>query len=217
MFSSVWEFVTTMLSPGSPGFVLACLAIDVLVGWLVESGARKRQAAVVVGFLLFLQFGLGVPLAQWVAAHPWWTLGLAGGYLAPCGMAVAALKWVMKCHSDDAKIWDCWYEYANCHGLNPANYETMADDVRNDFNQYVASQAARHGFDVEADFYKHRGVAIQWVAYWPGVLLYTVVNDPLRKGARYIVALMAGTMQRIASFHNGRRAVLLKPRDKVSV
>lgn len=145
--------------------------------FVILIAAAVLWRAAIVAVLLSVWMGLiHLPLFTWIREHPWQAVLYVAGYF------VAGAIWSV------AK----WY-FAESERVRQVR-ERYADHVKQ--SNHVMSwpeYAATRKTDPSA----HTREIKWWIAFWPLSMLWTLLNDPLRRAARRIAYELRGVYQRI--------------------
>lgn len=124
---------------------------------------------------LFVLNGLGLPwLFRWVVAHPVLALTYVLGYIAS-GALWSVIKW--------------WFAETD-------RFRRAKESFRRD-NGENAERLALHLARAKSDPTNYKSDITFWISFWPVNMVWTLLNDPIRRAARRIYAELQGVYQRI--------------------
>lgn len=174
-------------------WALLGVGMIVMTAFIVHERDVKAALTLVVVLAALALFGDFNALA-WIRAHAvGFCVGL-GVYLA-FGTVFAVFKWWrfvgrLRDTYDEAKA-----RYLQTHGLaGPGIPVEYRGDWRNHVRQYVRD--LRGDFPPQARSYK--GKIVSWMTYWPWNLLWTLINDPIRRLFKAIFQMIQGILQGIS-------------------
>lgn len=177
---------TAILAFGTIGFWLfiAASAIAMLTFINFQKGAAATVVAVLT--VLGFQYYGGIDIFGHVKSHPMALLAYGGVY-ALCGMATGVFKWWRFVRNNRAKYIEAKAEFV-------ADGKSLADWPRyRDAGDYHAIK-----FTFEPAARQHKAAITMWMTYWPLVLVWTVINDPVRKFFRMMYDSVTGLLERIS-------------------
>jgi hypothetical protein len=165
-----WEF----LAVGAMGFWLLLIVAAVIMSEMMDNDAPLWAGIVAVITLAVLAVFGGFNPLTYIMAHPGETILWVAGYFL-VGAAWSLVKWyfwLLKIRRQlDQK--------------DPTSYDR------------VLYSAGVGKFPPHPGDYKARIVG--WIALWPASMLWTVINDPVRRAAEEIYARLGGTYQKISN------------------
>ena len=174
-------------------WALLGVGMIVMTAFIVHEKDVKAALTLIVVLAALALFGDFNALA-WVRAHAvGFCVGL-GVYLA-VGTVFAVFKWWrfvgrLRDKYDEAKA-----QYLQSRGLSGPNIPVEhRERWRNHVRQYVSD--LRGQFPPQAREYK--GKIVSWMTYWPWNLLWTLINDPIRRLFKAIFQAIQGTLQGIS-------------------
>ena len=196
---------TAILAFGTIGFwIMASVAI-ILILTCIEFKKGAAATVVAIGAALALQFYGGMDIFGAIKQHPMNVIYYVLGYGA-LGAAVAVFKWWRYCMENVRKYKEAKAEFID-DGGNIEEWPRKRDQGDYHGIKFVFEPVAR----------RHKAVITMWMTYWPLVLVWTVINDPVRKFFQMIHDYLGGLLQSISnrSFKNVDDDLPAKARRKV--
>lgn len=175
-----------ILAFGTIGFWLFTAAS--IIGMLTFINFQKGAAATFVAVITILgfQFYSGIDIFGHIKAHPW-SLATWGGAYAVCGIATGVFKWWRFVRNNRAKYLEAKAEFI-------ADGKSLNDWPRyRDAGDYHAIR-----FTFEPAARRHKAAITMWMTYWPLVLVWTVINDPVRKFFNWVYDSVTGLLESIS-------------------
>ena len=179
-----WEF----LAFGAMGFWLLLVVASIIMSEMMDNDSPFWAGSVAIITLAVLAVFGGFNPLIYIMAHPGETVLWVAGYFV-VGAAWSLVKWYFWLLKIRRRLDE------RDPGLS---FETVL---------YHAG-VVRKQFPPNPGDYKSRIVG--WIALWPASMLWTVINDPVRRAAEEIYARLGGTYQKIS---NRVFAGYSKPRD----
>lgn len=173
-------------------------------GWAIFS---------LVGACCLLQFFGDVPMIYYITHNPWIIVAGLGIYVL-IGAPWGCLKWWLHLrnlreeYTAIKREWITLLKKKVLHESN-ANLKEIYQEVIT--SNKITLKARKHwltylddnyGYSCKSRFDKpelrhNKGRIIMWMAYWPFSMLWTIINDPIRKLFRQVYHSLEGLLQRI--------------------
>lgn len=184
--ATVGVWVSAALIVGTPFFWLLMAIECGVLFWCLDDesddyGSGIAGVSLVVIALLF-QFFSPVKPFTYLWQHVWQAVLAVAGYLV-VGSLWSVIKWWFVETSRFNRVKDDFFQFNNLKG------QTIPDEYRERWNNKVAK--------VKSDPRQSKARFISWIAYWPWSLVWTLVNDPLKRAVRRIYTELLSTYQRI--------------------
>jgi hypothetical protein len=200
----VFESLLTFFAIGTWGFLVALAALAVAITIFAEEDGAKATITLILG-ALFLQFIARFDLLEYIREQPFTLLAYAGLYVA-VGAGWSVLKWRFYVKSQ-RRIYDqlrkafCaehditadftddqkrrWVDYLESH------YRVG----RGPFRHYSSSSTSK----VIPDVTENKAAILRWMTYWPFSMLFTLLNDPVRRLFEWVYESLGKTLQAMAN------------------
>jgi hypothetical protein len=180
---------------GSVGF-WALLALETgLLIFLIEWGKGTFATASLAGTLALLYFLGDVNVLGFVVHHPiTLVLGLVVYFAAGTGWSVA--KWWLFVRDMRSRYDDLRADFCQEHRLDGVIPESLQPLW---LERLESSGRRGRRIEVRPRARQHRGQIVAWMAYWPWSLIWTVLNDPVRKSCRIIYQHIHDYLQEISN------------------
>lgn len=177
---------TAILAFGTIGFWVFITAS--VIAMLTFINFQKGAAATVVAALTILgfQFYGGIDIFGHVKNHPLALLAY-GGIYALCGMGTGVFKWWRFVRNNRAKYLEAKAEFIE-DGKSMTEWPRYRDAGDYHAIKFIFEPVAR----------QHKAAITMWMTYWPLVLVWTVINDPVRKFFRMMYESVTGLLERIS-------------------
>ena len=177
---------TAILAFGTIGFWLFTAAV--ITAMLTFINFNKGAAATVVAAITVLgfQFYGGYDIFGYVKHNPW-SLATYIGIYAALGVVTGVFKWWRYVRNERAKYLEAKAEFLS-DGKSLNDWPRYRD--QGDYN------AIKFTFEPVAR--RHKAVITMWMSYWPLVLVWTVINDPVRKFFRMVYDSLGGMLEAIS-------------------
>ena len=154
---------------GTIWFWLLSVIAFIAVTAFVECGYPGRATWFVIGFFAFIYFLSGLKFIEWIAMNPTDFLIWIVLYFV-AGTIYCVFK---------------WYAFL----LNERDY----------FRKHGARDESWRKKEYPPKVSVHRTDLIAWIIYWPFSLLWTLVNDPIRRIATAIYRQIEGLLQAMSN------------------
>jgi len=182
-FGTVWFWVMFIVAS-----LILISAIENEKGWLAT--------LTIVGTMLLLHFGNDKQLFPYLANHPLVTGGCVLGYFI-VGALWGVIKWWFFVRNERAK-----YDlaFAKFQKRPKKKATTDFEKERDSWNYWVS-----HGryddisFEYKPEPSRFKGRILIWMTYWPWSMLWTVINDPVRKAFKAIYYRIASGLEKISA------------------
>lgn len=175
-------FVLEFLAFGAWGFWLLLVGSSVLMSELLDNDAPGWATILAVVTMAVLAVFGGVNPITWIMAHPWDTVLVLAGYFA-AGAAWSLVK---------------WYSYLlKIRRRMEAIRKEHPDWANQDVTRLLRNSGIGGTFPPEVSDHKSR--VIGWMALWPASMLWTVINDPVRRACEEIYNRLGGVYQAISN------------------
>ena len=179
-----------------PLVLFAIASIIIICSLQYENG--WFPTLVVGGSLLAFHYLLGVPVFSYI----WENIGLLALYVLGYGIiggVYSVFKWYRYSLITKERIKEAEKEFLVSKGVLG---DVMSDELKLEWGEYFKSRPERlfdhKGIeDAIPQWHTHKALLMQWVTYWPWSLVWTVINDPIRRFVRFIVRQLQQVYQHI--------------------
>src|SRR3989338_689617 len=180
----------------APLVLFAIASIIIICSLEYENG--WFPTLVVGGAFLAFHYLLGVPVFSYI----WENIGLLALYVLGYGIiggVYSVFKWYRYSLITRERIKEVEKEFLVSKGI-PG--DVMSDELKLEWAEYFKSHNgyAFGGKSIEnaiPQWHTHKALLLQWVTYWPWSLVWTVINDPIRRFVRFIVRQLQQVYQHI--------------------
>jgi hypothetical protein len=202
----VLETLAALFAIGTLGFWLAILVLAVVITVFSEEDGVKATVTLVVG-ALFLQFIAKFDLLGLLRHEPF-TLAFYGLLYVALGFGFACAKWwryAKKQRRAYDRLRAAFFKKNKIEGdeLPPEYKERFFEALKSSYKPN--SRGFEHYSDqgdadpVIPDITKNKAAFIRWMTYWPLNLLFTLLNDPVRRLFEWLYEVAGKKMQDIAN------------------
>ncbi len=159
---------------------------------LVALECRQAFWAVVavVVPLLLLQFLGGIPVLLWPWRHPGASLLAGIGYFL-AGALWSIAKWWFHVAAQRRRYDEIRQTF--CRERELKHGSPIPADSQSDFRN------ALYGVEVPPRARDHKGEIFLWIGYWPWSVLWTLLNDPIRRLIEHIYHQIVGLLDWIST------------------
>lgn len=196
---------TAILAFGTIGFWI--FSVAVIIAMLTCINFQKGAGATVVALatVLAFQFYGGYDIFGYVKHNPLTMLYVIGAYGA-AGIVVGVFKWWRYVRNNLSKYQEAKAEYM-ADGGNASGWPRYRDQGNYNGIKFIFEPVAR----------RHKAAITMWMTYWPLVLIWTVINDPVRKFFRAVYDRLGGMLESISknAFKNADEDLPATSRRKV--
>lgn len=184
---------TAILAFGTLGFWVFASVIIIMM--LTCINFQKGAAATVVAAITILafQFYGGYDIFGYVKHNPM-SLLLYTGFYAVLGIGTGIFKWWRYVRNNRAKYLEAKTEYLSDHN-SLDGWERYREQGNYNAIKFLFEPVAR----------RHKAVITMWMTYWPLVLIWTLINDPVRKFFKAVYERVSGLLESIS--HNAFKDV----------
>jgi hypothetical protein len=187
---------------GTLTFFIALAFAFILLLYFLEHERGFGATLVAILAVTLVCFGNGINVFSFIAQNPLLTLGLVAGYFA-AGTLWATAKWYFYVR----RFVDIFNEVkANLlkrEGpdamANRSNRDILLNQVNNRFIR-SSSYSSRLGWeDLPLAPSNNKATILMWMGHWIPSMIWTLINDPVRKTFRYIYNRLSGTLVKIST------------------
>jgi len=175
-------FVLEFLAFGAWGFWLLTLGSAVLISELLDKDAHSWAIILAIMTVAILAVFGGINPIQWFLHNPWETVLALVGYFA-VGAIWSLIKWYFFLLGVRRHIQDMRREHP--------------DNVDKDVVNLL--RCAGVGGEIPPQIRDNKSRVIGWMALWPASMLWTVINDPVRRACEEIYNRLGGVYQAISN------------------
>ena len=209
MFELPWIALFVLTAPWF--WILSIGAICTIIWALEEDSGVWATTIVVVFGLLVTFFGPGVEWIKWVAANPWTILWGVLAYIT-IGSVWGVIKWYFYV-SDEREAYEdrkrSWLESKGHPGVTKVPPELkeewttyVCDNTRWgkwDYSATVRGSKDKNKpiVDVKPIAWRNKARITRWMAYWPFSMIWSLLDDIIRKVFRHIQKWLGNLMDRI--------------------
>ncbi len=172
---------------GTWGFLAAVAAVIIALIVFAEDDGVKATFTLVLG-ALFLQFIAKYDLVTFAKEQPL-ALLLYGGLYVVLGLAWSVIKWAFYVKAQRRTYDRIRKEFCTARGIGQGDF---GPTQKRDWAAYLKShytdgeKTFKHHSSSDAtiiipDVTENKAAIIRWMTYWPFSMLYTLLNDPVRR------------------------------------
>jgi hypothetical protein len=205
------EWLAATFAIGALGFwiLLGILTFIILVAVAHDSGVSATVSVLIT--IIFFQWlgGFGSMAFQYAKENLWIVFIYAGGYLL-IGLLWAIVKWWFLVSSYRRR-----YDSAKSRFLRQHSAEgsTIPNDLRDAWRKHVVdedlgfrnrtylsyeSEASQVVSALVPDVTQEKASIIRWLTYWPWSMLWTLIDDPVKRFFNFLYEQIGAFMQAIA-------------------
>jgi hypothetical protein len=183
-----------LFAVGSIGFWLLLLVETVLLVALIERNKGAFATLSLAATLLLLHFLGDLNVYGFVVQHPLTLLAGVAGYFA-AGTCWSVAKWWLYVRDQRSRYDELRYDFCQEHRLDG----TIPEELQPRWLEVLAAANANgRKVEVRPQARRHKGQVLTWMTYWPWSLVWTVINDPVRKAFLEIYRHMHDHLQAIS-------------------
>lgn len=175
-------FVLEFLALGAWGFWLLTLGSAVIMSELLDKEAPGWATILAIVTVAILAVFGGINPIQGILHNPWETVLALAGYFA-LGAAWSLIKWYFFLLGVRRRMEDIRREHPGWDRKDVAQL-LRSPDVRGEFPPQVSDNKSR---------------VIGWMVLWPASMVWTVINDPVRRACEEIYNRLGGVYQAISN------------------
>lgn len=174
----------------------------VLVLWIIVTALVENEheiwAALCLGITVYAGYHFGVPVILFLANNPVKIAELTLIYFV-MGACWGSLKWVSFVYEELDKFKAYKRGWLRDHGIE---HGLVVPD--NLIGAWKDNSQYRFKTNIVPQISEHKGDFTAWMTYWPFSLVWTLINDPIRRIFKAIYRRMASTMQKVSDriFHD---------------
>lgn len=179
---------------GIPFCLLMAVETILLLCWVEYEcpGWATTSVLLVLGFLQLC----GYQIVQSAFVNPLITLYVILAYFG-AGTFWAICRWwfFVKDQREKYDVFkaDWLHRHDVMDGIVPDSMKAEFAHDATHFSYYDANK-----FELKPQVSNHKGRIYIWMAYWPASMLWTLINDPVKKTFRWIYTQIRGFLQRIS-------------------
>ena len=192
-------------------FILAAIIVIWIIAAVVSECDGWALSALVTFLAATTLFG-DFPWA-WIAAHPYWILGIIVGYVL-AGACWGVFRWFYFAHEELDKYEDARQAWLRGKGIGKLTHEyqpswlQVASDQFDWIRVKVKGRWKGDGYEYEhpVEILQHQPLAVQnkaritrWMAWWPASVTWFLVDDILIRTFQIIQRWLSDTMDSIAA------------------
>lgn len=176
--------IAGLLAFGTIGYwgliALACI----LLFFFIDHDNGFGATATLVGFFLIHQLFGDMKLFSYVAIHPMSAVKWLAFYFA-AGTLWSIAKWWFHVHAEREKYDDEMASY-----INGRLRYVKIDEAKKDWLKHCSIEKPSAS--------KSKEKIIRWMTFWPWSMVWTLINDPIKKLFKSIYRRIEGLLQKIS-------------------
>jgi len=179
-------------------WLLVMLVADLaILMWCTETDSPFIGLFTVAVSAALARWVFGIPIISWVMANPLLLAGCAALYFVT-GVAWTYPKWWFFVRNIRDRYLDHMRSWLRGKGVEDWDSAmSVPNELKNQwFNNRHNAEWLRM-FPVRARNYKSK--IMTWMAWWPASMVWTLINDPIRKIYRYAWEVLRSTFDRVAN------------------
>jgi hypothetical protein len=178
---------TAILAFGTIGFWIFSIAM--IIAMLTCINFQKGAGATFTAILTILafQFYGGIDIFGYIRHNPMSATYIAGAY-AIAGVATGVFKWWRYVRNNLSKYQEAKAEYLDDNGGKAEGWGRYREQGNYSGTKFIFEPLAR----------RHKAAITMWMTYWPLVLVWTVINDPVRKFFKAAYERLSGVLESIS-------------------
>jgi hypothetical protein len=146
-----------------------------------ETGGVVVTISIIIILGLLQAFG-NVKVGSYLLHHPWKSIVFLAAYFVAGGLWSIVKWWVVETDKF-AKVREGFLRSKHASGT------TVPAELQDEWRTVVAAK--------KTDTLEHKGRFLAWIAYWPWSLVWTAINNPVKRLAQRIYYELQSTYQRI--------------------
>jgi hypothetical protein len=183
----------TLLAIGGLGFwSLIAIETILLLCWIEWEYSGLATLSVLVTAAI-MQFACHVDMIGYVQANPQIVLyGLLGYFLT--GTVWSIMKWWFFVKGERRRYNEFKAEFLYDNGIKDG---ILPDNLKPQFLHDLPTYGSDK-IEIRPQVGNHKARIYLWIAYWPWSMLWTIVNDPIRRICREIYEQIKSNLQKIS-------------------
>lgn len=175
------------LAFGTLGFWLFTSVVIILMLTCINFQKGAGATVVAISTILAFQFWGGYDIFGYVRHNPMTAIYIAGAY-ALAGVATGVFKWWRYVRNNLGKYQEAKAEYLEDNNGKAEGWSRYRDQGNYSGTKFIFEPMAR----------RHKAAITMWMTYWPLVLVWTVINDPIRKFFKAAYERLSGVLESIS-------------------
>lgn len=145
---------------------------------------------VLLSVLAVINIVFKVPIFNWMLNNPKLLIGAVAGYFM-VGTSWSVIKWVFYVHKELDAYYDTKELFLQHHNLDI----DKESPIPKEFKEKWADSAYRIR---QPQIKEHKMSIYIWIAYWPWSMVWTLINDPIKRLVKWIYRRIESTLQAIS-------------------
>lgn len=183
----------TLFVVGSIGFWLLIGLASIMLFYCVEEDRGGLATTSIIATLFLLYFFGDLNIFGWAIENFLMLVLSIGGYFV-VGTIWAIVKWWFFVRRNREKYDDAKAKFLRDEGIEGTS---IPDDQKKDWKSHISSSYNR-GFEIKPEARKHKSRVLTWMTYWPWSMVWTLIDDPVKKLFRYIYRLIQDLLQKMS-------------------
>jgi hypothetical protein len=185
---------------GSFGFWMLVTIVTIILLYCAENDRGALATLTVIATLCLLNWCGQIPVFAYIWDHPLVVIpGIAAYFLL--GTIWGVGKWFFYVKDQREKYDALKLNFIKKENLTISVDEPIPDDLKALWQTTVQGyyeDGRYHSLDVNPKVGRHKMRIYIWIAYWPWSLVWTMINDPVRKIFNRIYKSISGYLQSIS-------------------
>jgi hypothetical protein len=196
-----WEPVASLFLYGTLWFWVLTTAVAVIAFLFSENEMGIGGTICVVLYILLLQWCSDVDPLTYMSQHPFLSAGWVGLYFL-IGVFWASIKWTMYLQDEDGRKEDVFRDYKDDNKLPVGTtFSDLTETQKAAFDKLLGQNNLSRKTE---RFRDHLSDYTRWLGFWLFNMLYTALNDFVRRVARALARAVAKKMQAISDRINAK-------------
>jgi len=183
---------------GSIGFILLCVGVSVLI--IIAEDLEKFGLAglgLIAAFTVMAIWG-DFNVVSYALANPYLIAAFVGGYFV-AGTVWAIVKWWFYVRDRRYRYDEAKTEFLREHGIKDGKIpDSLVGAWKERCTNLVGYRSRVSAFAAAPQARDNKARIMRWMMFWPWSLVWTLINDPIKKLFKWIYRSIQGLLQRIS-------------------
>lgn len=183
---------------GSFGFWTLMIIATVILMICLENNAASGATFVFIGSLFLLdQFG-NLPILSIIHNNPLITILSITAYFA-VGTVWSVAKWFFYVRNEKQLYDEMKQKFIAFNKIDITINDPIPDNWKQKWKEQTTWRLAEHErIDINPKINEHKAQIYMWISYWPLSLVWTMIDDPIRKILKNIYKNISDWLQSIS-------------------
>ena len=180
------------------GFWAFLVLMSILFFVCTENEWGGRASLLVITVLCVLNWVFHIPVFQYIYHNPLLTTLWVIGYFA-IGTGWSVIKWWRYVKRQLEKYYDSKREFIKSNNIKGVGVkDLLPEEFKKKWTEQVQRTYGKYKIELNPQISEHKMSIYIWIAYWPFSMIWTVINDPVRRICRFIYEEIRDLLQSIS-------------------